>query len=52
MKQRMQNSTNSKEIIPGLTGAFSSDDEPVLRNYESCILNTQKSSQPGEHWCA
>ena len=41
-----------KKFIPGFLGAFSSDKEPVLRNDESCILNTQKSSQSGEHWCA
>ena len=29
-----------KKFIPGFVGAFSSDNEPVLRNNESCILNT------------
>ena len=40
-----------KKFIPGFIGAFSSDKEPVLRNNELCILNTQKRYQSGEHWC-
>ena len=31
-----------KKFIPGFVGAFSSDNEPVLRNNESCIMNTKK----------
>lgn len=31
-------------------GCYASDKKPKLNNYECCILNTDDSKGPGEHW--
>jgi hypothetical protein len=41
-----------QEIIPHFRGAFPRDKIPKLQRGESCLVNTDKSTQAGEHWTA
>jgi hypothetical protein len=39
-------------FLPNFLGAFAWDQIPKLKNMESCIINLDKSNQPGSHWVA
>jgi hypothetical protein len=39
-------------LIKNFIGTYSSDEVPMLKEKESCILNTKPKSSSGEHWVA
>ena len=44
---------NYLKDLPGFIGAYALDKIPIIRTYPSSIIvNTQKHTEPGEHWVA
>lgn len=39
-------------FLPKFRGTHAWDEQPKLKNLESCIINLDKSNQPGSHWVA
>lgn len=39
-------------FLPKFKGTHAWDELPKLKNLESCIINLDKSNQPGSHWVA
>ena len=40
------------DYVPGFVGVFACDKIPDFKSNISMIINTDKSSEPGEHWVA